>query len=314
MGCEMRILVTGGAGYIGSVLTGELLTRGHEVTVIDNLMYKQLSLFQYCSNPNFTFVRGDVRDEALMKRLVEPADVIIPLAAIVGAGASERDPLLTTSVNLDAIKLLNRIRRSDQKVVFPCTNSGYGTQSGEMYCTEETPLEPISLYGKTKVEAERILLDSGNVVTLRFATVFGISPRMRLDLLVNDFVYKAVTEGYLVLYEEHFKRNYIHIRDAARAFIHAIEHFDAMKGEAYNAGLDEANLSKRELAEKVKQYVPNFYLHSAAVGEDPDKRNYVVSNDKIREQGFEAQVTLDEGITELLKGYRLMSSTNFYNS
>ncbi|MFA7295957.1 MAG: NAD(P)-dependent oxidoreductase [Dehalococcoidia bacterium] len=310
----MRILVTGGAGYIGSVLTGELLTRGHEVTVIDNLMYKQLSLFQYCSNPNFTFVRGDVRDEALMKRLVEPADVIIPLAAIVGAGASERDPLLTTSVNLDAIKLLNRIRRSDQKVVFPCTNSGYGTQSGEMYCTEETPLEPISLYGKTKVEAERILLDSGNVVTLRFATVFGISPRMRLDLLVNDFVYKAVTEGYLVLYEEHFKRNYIHIRDAARAFIHAIEHFDAMKGEAYNAGLDEANLSKRELAEKVKQYVPNFYLHSAAVGEDPDKRNYVVSNDKIREQGFEAQVTLDEGITELLKGYRLMSSTNFYNS
>lgn len=310
----MRILVTGGAGYIGSVLTGELLAAGHHVHVLDNLMYRQPSLFQYCAHPCFEFTRGDARDPRVLEPLVREADLIIPLAAIVGAKACDRDPDLTTSTNLGAVQTLLELRDPGQPVIFPCTNSGYGTKSGEVYCTEDTPLEPISTYGTTKVAAERAVLDAGNSITLRFATVFGISPRMRLDLLVNDFVFKAVTDGYLVLYEKDFKRNYIHIRDVAGAFLHAMDHFDAMEGEPYNAGLSSANLSKEELALHIKEQVPSLYIHEAGIGEDPDKRNYIVSNEKIERTGFVARHSLDAGIAELIRGYRMITSTAYYNA
>jgi len=310
----LKILVTGGAGYIGSVLVGHLLSAGYQITVLDSLIYNQHSLFQYCANPRFEFLCGDARDEQLMQRLISAHDVLIPLAAIVGANACEQDPILTRSVNFDAIVLLNRLRTPQQPVIFPCTNSGYGTKSGAVYCTEETPLEPISLYGTTKVSAERELLNSPNTISLRLATTFGVSPRIRLDLLVNDFVFRAVTDGFLVLYEKHFKRNYIHIEDVARCFCHCIEHFDDMKEEAYNVGLNDANLSKEELALKIKEHVPNLYIHAAEVGSDPDRRNYIVSNDKINSKGFVPLFSLDEGIQQLIKAYRMMPNTGFRNA
>jgi len=276
-------------------------------------MYGQHSLFHLCAEPRFEFAYGDVRDEGLMRRLVKGADVLIPLAAIVGAPACDRDPWLARSVNLKAVRLLNRLRSPRQLVIFPTTNSGYGAQSGDVYCTEDTPLEPISLYGQTKVQVEAELLDSPNVISLRLATVFGMSPRMRLDLLVNHFVYAAVTDGYIVIFEKDFKRNYIHIRDVADCFIHCIENAEHMVGRPYNVGLDAANLSKKELALKIKEYVPDFYIHFAPVGSDPDKRNYIVSNQRLREAGFEARRSLDEGIQELLKGYRMMGRAWFSN-
>ena len=308
-----RILVTGGAGYLGSVLAGHLLEAGHQVTVLDSLMYGQPSLLYLCAHPRFQFVFGDVRDEAVMRRALGEADVVIPLAAVVGAPACDRDPWLARSVNLDAIRLLNRLRSPRQLVVYPTTNSGYGTQSGAEYCTEETPLEPISLYGQTKCQAEAELLGSPNAITLRLATVFGTSPRMRVDLLVNHFVYAALTQRYLVIFEKDFKRNFIHIRDVADCFVHCIAHAERMVGRPYNAGLDEANLSKEELARKVQQFVPDFYLHFSEIGSDPDKRNYVVSNQRLREAGFAARRSLDEGICELLKGYQMMRRSPLMN-
>lgn len=309
----MKILVTGGAGYLGSVLCEHLLNAGYQVTVIDNLMYQQPSLFHLCANPHFEFVLGDVRDEVLMRGLVKEADVLIPMAAVVGAPACDREPWLARSVNLEAVRLLNRLRSPSQLVIFPTTNSGYGTKSPHAYCTEDTPLEPISVYGHTKVQAEADLLDSPNAITLRLATVFGMSPRMRLDLLVNHFVYAAVTDGYITIFEKDFKRNYIHIRDVADCMVHCIEDADRMVGRPYNAGLDEANLSKEELARKIKEHVPNFYIHFAPLGTDPDKRNYIVSNQRLRDAGFEARRSLDEGIKELLKGYRMMGRAAFRN-
>lgn len=309
----MKILVTGGAGYLGSVLCEHLLNAGYHVTVIDNLLYKQKTLFHLCSNPNFEFVFGDVRNEELMQKLIKDKDIIIPLAAIVGAPACDLDPILATSVNLDAIKLINKLRSKEQRVIYPTTNSGYGTKSGDEFCTEETPLEPISLYGRTKSDAEVELLGSENTITLRLATVFGTSPRMRLDLLVNHFVYTAVTDGYIVIFEKDFKRNFVHIRDVADCFLHCIENFEKMKGRAYNVGLDSANLSKEELALKIKEYLPDFYIHFSEVGSDPDKRNYIVSNQRLKEAGFEAKYSLDLGIKELLKGYQMMHREEFKN-
>ncbi len=309
----MRILITGGAGYLGSILCERLLENSYDVTVLDNLIYSQHSLFHLCANPRFDFVFGDVRDEQLVGRLAKAADVIIPLAAIVGAPACDRDPLLARTVNLEAIQMVNRLRSPSQLVVYPTTNSGYGTQSGEVYCTEETPLEPISLYGQTKSQAEQVLLESPNTITLRLATVFGLSPRFRLDLLVNHFVYAAVTDGYLVIFEKDFKRNYIHIRDVADCFVHCIENCKRMEGRPYNVGLDAANLSKEELALTIKKYVPNFYIHFSEVGSDPDKRNYIVSNQRLREAGFEAKRSLEQGIVELIKGYRMMVRSQFQN-
>jgi len=309
-----QVLVTGGAGYLGSVLCEHLLSAGHRVTAVDSLMHSQTSLFHLCANPDFEFVCGDARDERLIRDLLKDADVVIPLAALVGAPACDRDPRLARSVNLEAVQMLNRIRGREQLVVFPTTNSGYGTKSGEVHCTEDTPLDPVSLYGQTKVDAEAELLASPNTITLRLATVFGMSPRMRLDLLVNHFVYAAVTDGYIVIFEKDFKRNYIHIRDVADCFAHCIEHADTMVGRPYNVGLDEANLSKEELALKVKEHVPGFYIHFADVGTDPDKRNYIVSNQRLRAAGFKARRSIDEGIRELLKGYRMMGRGAFRNA
>lgn len=309
----MRVLVTGGAGYLGSVLCEHLLGTGYEVTVVDNLMYAQQSLFHLLADSRFEFFFGDARDEMLMRRLLKDTDVVIPLAAIVGAPACDRDPWLARSVNLDAVLLVNRLRSPRQLIVFPTTNSGYGTKTGEAYCTEETPLEPISLYGRTKVDAEAALLDSPNVISLRLATVFGLSPRMRIDLLVNHFVYAAAMDHYIVIYEKDFKRNYIHIRDVADCFVYCIENVLGMVGRPYNAGLDAANLSKEELALKIREYVPDFYIHFADVGTDPDWRNYIVSNQRLREAGFEAHRSLDQGIQELLKGYRMMVRAPFRN-
>jgi nucleoside-diphosphate-sugar epimerase len=309
----MRVLVTGGAGYIGSILCERLLDGGHDVTVVDSLIYGQQTLFQLCADPHFDFVFGDVRCEELMRRLIKQADVLIPLAAIVGAPGCDRDPWLARSVNLDAVLLLERLRSPQQLVIFPTTNSGYGTKSGAVHCTEQTPLEPISLYGRLKVQAETELLSRQNTITLRLATVFGFSTRMRLDLLVNSFVYEATTNHYIVIFEKDFKRNYVHIRDVGDCFAHCVEHAGPMVGKPYNVGLDAANLSKEELALKIKQYIPDFYIHFSEVGNDPDKRNYIVSNERLREAGFEARRGLDQGIQELIKGYRLMPRGPFSN-
>lgn len=308
-----RVLVTGAAGYIGSVLCEHLLDAGYRVTGVDILLHAYPSLGHLCANPNFDFVRGDVRDEALMRKLVADADIIVPLAAIVGAPACDLDPWMSETTNVDAIKMLNRLRTPNQFVVYPNTNSGYGTKSGAVFCTEETPLEPVSAYGRQKVEAEAELLGSPNAVTLRLATVFGMSPRMRLDLLVNHFVYAALTDGYIILFEKDFKRNFVHIRDVADGFIHCMRNREAMIGRTFNLGLDTANLSKEELALKVKEYVPRFFIQTSELGTDPDKRNYIVSNERLRQAGFEAKRSLDAGIQELLKGYRLLPRGPFRN-
>jgi len=305
-----KVLVTGGAGYIGSVLVDSLINRKYDVTVVDNLMYKQTSLTQYCHLPNFKFVKGDVRDWNMMKPLVDEADIIIPLACIVGMPACKKYPELTQDTNQTAIEWLARNTRDDQKIIFPTTNSGYGIGQDGIHCTEETPLKPISLYGVTKVKAEEALLQRGNAVTFRLATVFGMSPRMRLDLLVNDFTYKAFKDKYIVLFESHFKRNFIHIRDVIKAFLFAIDRFDQMKGKAYNVGLSTANISKKELCEAIKQFIPDFYIAESEINEDPDKRNYIVSNAKLESLGWMPSFSLKDGIQELLKAYPIIDASN----
>ena len=311
---SVHILVTGGSGYLGSILCERFLDAGYAVSAIDNLTYGQNSLFHLCASPRFEFVLGDVRDDKLMEREIAKADVVIPLAAVVGAPACDRDPRMAHSVNLDAVKIVNRLRSPQQLVVFPTTNSGYGTQTGDLECDEDTPLEPISLYGRTKADAEEHLLGTQNIISLRLATVFGMSPRMRLDLLVNHFVYAAVNDGYLVVFEKDFKRNFIHIRDVADCFVYAIQNAETMVGRPYNVGLDAANLSKGELALKIKEHVPGFHVHFSDIGSDPDKRNYIVSSQRLREAGFEAKRSLDDGIRELLKGYRMMGPGRFHNA
>jgi nucleoside-diphosphate-sugar epimerase len=310
---QYKILVTGGAGYVGSTLAGELLAAGHQVTVVDNFMFHQNSLGHLCRYPGFQIVRGDVRSEKIMLPLLKEADVIIPLAALVGAPLCNRDPLAATSTNRDAIVWMAKHLSKQQRVLMPNTNSGYGIGEKAAYCTEDSPLNPISLYGIDKVAAEKAVLEFGNAISFRLATVFGMSPRMRIDLLVNDFTYRAVTDRFIVLFEGHFRRNFVHVRDVAGAFLHGIEHFEKMKGQAYNVGLSEANVSKRELCERIKKHVPEFVIMEAPVGEDPDKRDYVVSNEKIEKTGFFAKVSLDDGIRELLKGYRMIRNTIYGN-
>jgi nucleoside-diphosphate-sugar epimerase len=309
----MKILVTGGAGYLGSILVPALLDEGHAVTVVDNFMYAQASLLDCCRYLAFSVVRGDARDRRLMAEHVARADAILPLACLTGAPLCERDPIGSASVNRDAIRTLLELRSPSQPVVFPTTNSGYGVGERDTLCTEESPLRPISLYGRLKAEAERMVLDAPNTIALRLATVFGASPRMRLDLLVNDFTYRAATDGFVVLFEAHFKRNYVHVRDVARAFLHCLDNVDHMKGEPYNVGLDDANLSKRELCEEIRKQVPGFYFVEAAVGKDPDQRNYIVSNAKIARTGFKAEVTLETGITELLKAFQVIRRGGYSN-
>ncbi|MBF0120904.1 MAG: NAD(P)-dependent oxidoreductase [Desulfobacterales bacterium] len=310
---KAKILVTGGAGYIGSILVPALLQKGYIVTVIDSLVYGQTSLLECCSNENFDFIKGDICDDALMASLIPKFDIIIPLAAIVGAPACKINPTVTKLVNYEAhMSIVNLISKS-QMVVFPCTNSGYGIGEKDAYCTEKSPLNPISEYGRHKVAIEKALLEKGNAVTLRLATVFGVSPRMRMDLLVNDFVYRAFKDRFIILFEEHFRRNYIHIKDVAKAFIFTIDNFNKMKGEPYNVGLSTANLTKRQLCEKIKEYVPGLYIHAASIGEDPDKRDYLVSNEKIESLGWSPDFSLDSGIIELLKGYKLLKPLRFAN-
>jgi len=309
----MRIFVTGGAGYLGSVLVPHLLEEGYHVTVLDNFMYSQTSLLDCCHSPRLSIVRGDVRDRRLMAENLKRVDVLLPLACLTGAPLCDRDPDTARAVNLDALKMILELRGRDQPIIFPTTNSGYGIGENGVLCTEETPLRPVSLYGRLKVEAERCVLDAVNTVSLRLATVFGVSPRMRLDLLVNDFVYRAVTDGFVVLFEPHFKRNYIHVRDAARAFTHCLANFDRMKGEPYNVGLTEANLSKRELCEEIRKQVPQFYFVEGGVGRDPDQRDYIVSNAKIERTGFGASVSLEMGIAELIKGYQVIRRSRYSN-
>ncbi len=302
----MRILVTGGAGYIGSMLVRHLLGVGHEVTVLDNFMFRQEPLNNLCILPAFDVVRGDARDVGMVARLLTKADVFIPLAALVGAPLCDADPMGATSTNFGAVSSALKIMSKEQRVLIPITNSGYGIGEAGKECTEETPLRPISLYGRTKVDAEKAVLDRGNAISFRLATVFGMSPRMRLDLLVNDFVHRAVKDRAVVLFEAHFKRNYVHVIDVARAFQFGIEHFDAMQGRPYNVGLSDANLSKLELCERIAAKVPGFTFLEAAIGEDPDKRDYIVSNARIEAAGFETRYGLDAGIDELIKGFRMI--------
>lgn len=307
------ILVTGGAGYIGSVLVPELLRLGHNVTVLDSFIYKQNSLLECCRYENFEIIKGDCRDSDLLRKILPGKDYIIPLAAIVGFPACDKDTVAAETVNLGAIKTLLELRTPEQRIIFPCTNSGYGLGQGDRFCTEESPISPVSLYGKTKMAAEKAILEAGNAVTFRFATLFGASPRMRTDLLVNDFVYRAVFDRSLIIFEGHFMRNYLHVRDAANAFIFAIENFDKMKNQTYNCGLSDANLSKIELCEKIKEYIPSFMYIEAPIGTDPDKRNYLVSNEKIESLGFKPQHTIDDGIKELIKAYSIIKNSFYGN-
>lgn len=308
-----RILVTGGAGYLGSILVPALLEQGYSVTVLDSLIFRQNSLFECCARPGFDFVKGDICDADLVRSLVARHDVVIPLAAIVGAPACKANPSLTRLVNNEAQKSILAAVSTHQRVILPTTNSGYGVGEKDAFCTEESPLRPLSQYGKDKVEIEQLWLERGCAVTLRLATVFGMSPRMRLDLLVNDFTYRAFRDRFIVLFEEHFRRNYIHVRDVAKAFLFALGNHDKMKGQAYNVGLSSANITKRELCEKIKTYVPDFYIHSAPVGEDPDKRDYLVSNEKIEALGWRPDQDLDSGILELLKGFKMLQANSYSN-
>lgn len=309
----MRILITGGAGYIGTILVPMLLERGHHVTVLDTFKSGGPDLSSACQYDTFEPFKGDARDTRILDDLIPKHDVLIPLAALVGAPLCKEDAIGATTLNRDAVIALVQRAGGEQRIVYPTTNSGYGVGEAGKFCTEESPLRPISLYGTTKVEAETAVLDSGRGVSLRLATVFGMAPRMRLDLLVNDFTHRAVTDRALLVFEGHFKRNYIHIRDVAKGFIHAIDNYDRMRGEAYNLGLSSANLSKLELCARIKAHVPNFVYVEAPIGEDPDKRDYIVSNAKLEATGWFPDFDLDRGIKELIKGFRMIRNSRFAN-
>ena len=309
----MRILVTGGAGYIGSMLVPALLARGHQVTVLDTFAAGDTFLASCCADENFDAVRGDTRDMRVVEPLLAKHDVIFPLAALVGAPLCARDQIGATSLNRDAVLDIAKRVSPGQRMIFPTTNSGYGVGEGNAHCTEESPLRPVSLYGTTKVEAEKAVLDSGRGITFRLATVFGMAPRMRLDLLVNDFTWRAVNDRAVVLFEAHFRRNFIHVRDVVKAFCHGLDNYDAMRGQPYNVGLSEANLSKAQLCERIARHVPGFVYLEAPVGEDPDKRDYIVSNDKLEATGWVPDHGLDKGIRELIKGYKTLRNGRFAN-
>lgn len=308
-----KILVTGGAGYLGSTMVPDLLNAGHKVTVLDNFMFKQTSLNHVCYHPNFDVVKGDIRIKSVMEPLIKDADIVIPLAALVGAPLCNLDPVGATTINHDAITLMIKLLSKQQVVLMPTTNSAYGTGDENNFCTEESPLRPISQYAIEKVAIEKELMQRENVISFRLATVFGMSPRMRIDLLVNDFTYRAVNDRFVVLFESSFKRNYIHVKDVSRVFLHAITNFDKMNGQIYNVGLSDANVSKKELCERIQKQVPSFVVLDAPVGKDPDQRNYIVSNAKIEATGYKPSMSLAAGISELLKGYRMIKNSRYGN-
>jgi len=310
---SQHILVTGGAGYLGSTMVPDLLAKGYRVTVLDNFMFRQNSLNHACFHPNFSVVKGDVRSKDVIAPLLKSADIVIPLAALVGAPLCNRDPVGAQTVNHDSVLLMLSLLSKDQQILMPTTNSAYGSGDKDNFCTEESPLRPISKYAIDKVEVEKKLMEHPNAISFRLATVFGMSARMRIDLLVNDFTYRAVYDRFVVLFESHFKRNYIHVRDVSRVFQHGIENFAPMRGQIYNVGLSEANLSKRELCEAIQKHVKDFVFIEAQVGKDPDQRNYIVSNEKLESTGFKPSVSLDEGIAELVKGYSMITNTQYGN-
>jgi nucleoside-diphosphate-sugar epimerase len=309
----MKILITGGAGYIGSVLTPSLLQQGYEVTVLDNFLFGQNSLADCCQYDGFNVVRGDCRSEEILKPLVAKHDVVIPLAALVGAPMCKADPLGAQTINKDSVQLVCRLASRQQRIIMPVTNSGYGIGEKGKFCTEDSPLRPISLYGVTKVEAEKAVLQHENGLTFRLATVFGMAPRMRVDLLVNDFVHRAVVDRAVLIFEGHFKRNYIHIRDVVNVFAFALKNFEQMKGKPYNVGLEEANLSKLELCAAIKRQLPQFTYVESPFGQDPDKRDYIVSNQRLLATGFQTEWSLDRGIRELIKGYTILRNSRYSN-
>jgi nucleoside-diphosphate-sugar epimerase len=310
----LHILVTGGAGYLGSIMVPELLALGHKVTVVDNFMYAQTSLNQLCINPNFKVINGDVRSASVITPLLKEADVVIPLAALVGAPLCNQDPIGAQTINHDAVILMLKNLSKSQLILMPTTNSAYGSGDKNNFCSEESPLFPISKYAIDKVEVEKKLMGHPNAISFRLATVFGMSPRMRLDLLVNDFTYRAVKDKFVILFEGHFKRNYIHVRDVSRAFQHGILNFEKMKGQIYNVGLSSGNVSKYELCQLIKEFVPEFTFLEAPVGKDPDQRNYIVSNEKIESTGFKPIVDLRIGIQELIKGYVMLNNKKYGNA
>ena len=308
-----RILVTGGAGYLGSTMVPELLSAGHHVTVVDNFMFGQSSLNHVCYHANFSVVKGDVRIASIMSPLIKKADLIIPLAALVGAPMCSQDPVGASTTNHDAIVAMLSMVSKQQIILMPTTNSAYGSGDAQNFCTENSPLKPISQYAIEKVKVEQLLMEHENAISFRLATVFGMSPRMRIDLLVNDFVYRAVYDRCVVLFEGNFKRNYIHVRDVSRVFQHAISHYDAMKGQIYNVGLSDANVSKAELCEVIRRKLPHFVSLDAPLGKDPDQRNYIVSNAKIEATGYRPAMSLEKGIEELIKGFTMLKNTRYGN-
>ena len=308
-----NILVTGGAGYLGSTLVPELLNLGHKVTVIDNFMFGQASLNQVCANPNFQIINGDIRLEHIVKPALAKAEIVIPLAAYVGAPLCNKDPIGATTINHDAILMMLKLMSKEQYIIMPTTNSAYGSGDENNYCDENSPLNPISRYAKDKVSVEQSLMGHERAISFRLATVFGMSPRMRTDLLVNDFTYRAVNDKFVVLFEGHFKRNYIHVRDITNAFLHALDNLTAMQGQIYNVGLSDANVSKFELCQAIQKRIPEFIFLEAPLAKDPDQRNYIVSNAKIEATGFKPKYSLDMGIQELIKGYTMIKNNKYGN-
>ena len=309
----MRILVTGGAGYLGSTMVGYLLEAGHSVTVVDNFMFGEASLNHYCYNDNFDIVNGDVRVRETIEPLIKKADVIIPLAALVGAPLCHKDPIAAKTTNNEAILLMLENVSADQLILMPTTNSAYGSGDSNNFCDENSPLNPISSYAIEKVEVEKILMQRENSISFRLATVFGMSPRLRIDLLVNDFTHRAVNDKTVVLFESHFKRNYIHVRDVSRVFIHGLNNFAKMKGEIFNVGLSSANVSKKELCVRIAKQVPGYLFLEHELAKDPDQRNYIVSNEKLESTGFEPEVSLEQGIKELIKGFKMIRNRRYGN-
>jgi nucleoside-diphosphate-sugar epimerase len=310
---KKKILITGGAGYIGSVLTQKLLDLNYNVTVYDNFFFDQVSLNHLCINNKFSVIKGDVRDKKKIISLLSKFDVIIPLAALVGAPICRFDPVGSRTINHDSIELILKNISKNQIILMPTTNSAYGTGDKNNFCDEKTKLNPISEYAKDKVDIEKKLMEHKNSISFRLATVFGMSPRMRIDLLVNDFVYRAVKDGFVVLFESHFKRNFIHIQDVCNAFIFGLNNFDSMKNQIFNIGLSNVNLSKKELCQKIQKKLNNFVFFEEEIQKDIDQRNYIVSNEKIEKLGFKTKISLDSGIDELIKGYGMLNAKKYSN-